>query len=43
MFETRPRFRELERATDELKNKYGDAIIGRAASFSDAGLQGPSW
>ncbi|WP_340394940.1 DNA polymerase IV [Paenibacillus sp. FSL E2-0177] len=38
MFETRPRFRELERATDELKNKYGDAIIGRAASFSDAGL-----
>lgn len=37
LFETRPRIRELERATDQLKSKYGDAIIGRAASFTDAG------
>ncbi|MNO23505.1 DNA polymerase IV [compost metagenome] len=37
LFESRPRYRELERATDQLKNKYGDAIIGRAASFTDAG------
>ncbi|MEK5413705.1 hypothetical protein [Paenibacillus sp. FSL L8-0708] len=38
MFESRPCFRELERATDELKNKYDDALICRAAFFSDAGL-----
>jgi len=37
LFESRPRYRELERATDHLKNKYGDAIIGRAASFTGAG------
>ncbi|MEK4064393.1 MULTISPECIES: DNA polymerase IV [Paenibacillus] len=37
LFESRPRYRELERATDNLKNKYGDMIIGRAASFTDAG------
>lgn len=37
LFESRPRYRELERATDALKNKYGDTIIGRAASFTDAG------
>ncbi|NUU64152.1 DNA polymerase IV [Paenibacillus agri] len=38
LFESRPRYRELERATDNLKNKYGDTIIGRAASFTDSGL-----
>lgn len=37
LFEPRPRIRELERATDSLKRKYGDAIIGRAASFTGAG------
>lgn len=37
LFESRPRYRELERATDDLKDKYGDTIIGRAASFTDAG------
>ncbi|AWV33218.1 DNA polymerase IV [Paenibacillus odorifer] len=37
LFESRPRYRELERATDALKNKYGESIIGRAASFTDAG------
>lgn len=37
LFESRPQYRELERATDALKNKYGDTIIGRAASFTDAG------
>ncbi|ASA20881.1 DNA polymerase IV [Paenibacillus donghaensis] len=38
LFESRPRYRELERATDALKNKFGDTIIGRASSFTDAGL-----
>ncbi|WP_379134892.1 DNA polymerase IV [Paenibacillus sp. sgz500958] len=37
LFESRPRYRELERATDVLKDKYGDTIIGRAASFTDSG------
>ncbi|GGF71832.1 DNA polymerase IV 2 [Paenibacillus albidus] len=37
LFESRPRYRELERATDGLKNKYGDTIIGRAVSFTGAG------
>ncbi|MDQ0193046.1 DNA polymerase IV [Paenibacillus wynnii] len=37
LFESRPRYRELERATDDLKDKYGDTIIGRAASFTGSG------
>ncbi len=37
LFESRPRYRALEQATDDLKNKYGDTIIGRAVSFTDAG------
>ncbi|MNB80532.1 DNA polymerase IV [compost metagenome] len=37
LFESRPKYRELERATDLLKSKYGDAIIGRASSFTDSG------
>lgn len=37
LFEERDRLRELERATDTLKRKYGDAVIMRAVSATKAG------
>ena len=37
LFEERDRLRRLERATDALKRKYGDAVIIRAASATLAG------
>ncbi|WP_276352578.1 DNA polymerase IV [Cohnella caldifontis] len=37
LFEERDRLRELERATDSLKRKYGDTVIMRAVSATAAG------
>ena len=37
LFEERERLRKLERATDALKRKYGDAVIIRAVSATLAG------
>ncbi|MNG32160.1 DNA polymerase IV [compost metagenome] len=37
MFDDRERAMALERATDALKEKYGDSIIMRAVSMTDAG------
>lgn len=37
LFDDRDRYRQLERTTDALKLKYGDAIIMRAVSRTDAG------
>ena len=37
LFEHREKYRALERATDRIKDKYGDASIVRAVSLTDAG------
>lgn len=37
MFDDRDRIRKLERTTDALKQRFGDTIIVRAASISQAG------
>jgi DNA polymerase-4 len=37
MFEDRERASALERVTDALKNKYGDTVIMRATSMTEAG------
>jgi DNA polymerase IV len=37
LFDERDRFRELEKTTDALKQKYGNTIIMRAVSVSEAG------
>ncbi|WP_372633861.1 DNA polymerase IV [Cohnella sp.] len=37
LFDNREKYRALERATDALKQKYGNAVIMRAVSKTDAG------
>ncbi|MCD1257884.1 DNA polymerase IV [Paenibacillus athensensis] len=36
MFDDRPRLRELERVTDDLKTKYGSGVIARASTLLES-------
>lgn len=37
LFDERPRYQALERATDEIKRRYGESAIFRAVSLTGAG------
>ncbi|MNE96577.1 DNA polymerase IV [compost metagenome] len=37
LFDERPKYQALEKATDEIKRKYGDAAILRAVSLTPPG------
>ncbi|MNN38448.1 DNA polymerase IV [compost metagenome] len=38
LFDERPKYQALEKATDEIKRKYGESAILRAISLTSAGL-----